>query len=200
MVETRRLAPKRDLGRMRLVNGMGWAALLLAACWANAALAEEGEKIDCKETGLAFDAPGFTVDCKDYSRSSISVGEMNAATKTYSLFAISEADLTLLNVFSIRVLGGTRLYLQVRSLESDIEEHFTGRFAGWSQAEDVGDYEVKTVDVTFKGGDPMECVGFRKLGARRQEGVSGMTVGFTCSASGRDRAIEAMKRFAGETQ
>jgi hypothetical protein len=160
----------------------------------------EGTKIECKETDLEFDAPGFTVDCKDFSRSSISVGETNAATRTYSLFAISEADLTFLNVFSNRVLGGTRLYFNRSSLESDIEEHFTGKFSSWTDAEDAGDYTVKTVDATFKSGDPMECVAFRKLGARRQEGVAGMTVGFACSASGRDRATEAMKKFVGETK
>lgn len=178
----------------------GLLAVALTVSTLGPVRAEEGTKVDCKQTDLAFDAPGFAVDCKDYSRSSVSVGEMNAATKTYSLFAISKADLTFLHVYSNRVLGGTRLYFNRSSLESDIEDHFNGKFSSWTDAEDAGDYEVKTVDATFKSGDPMECVAFRKLGARRQEGVSGMTVGFACSANGRDRALDAMKRFTGETE
>jgi hypothetical protein len=183
---------------MRWTTGVALAVACAVAGFGTARA--EGTKIDCKETDLEFDAPGFTVDCKDFSRSSISVGEMNAATRTYSLFAMSEADLTFLNVFSNHVLGGTRLYFNRTSLESDIEEHFTGKFSGWTDAEDAGDYTVKTVDATFKSGDPMECVAFRKLGARRQEGVSGMTVGFACSDSGREKALDAMKRFTGETE
>jgi hypothetical protein len=182
---------------------MKWAlvaAALLAAGWAGGANAEEGEKVDCKDTDLNFEAPGFKVDCKDYSRSSVSVGETNAATRAYSLFAMSEADLTFLHVFSNHVLGGTRLYFDKRGLESEIEDHFNAKFSDWADADEIGDYEVKRVNVAFKTGDPMECLAFRKYGARRQEGVSGMTVGFTCSASGRDHAVDVLKRFTGETK
>jgi len=182
---------------MRWLNGAMLAAAL-TACLTATAHAEEGEKVDCKETSLQFDAPGFTVKCKDYSRASLSVGEVNAATKTYSLFAISEADLTFLNVFSNHVLGGTRLYYDRRSLESEIEDHFDGKFSGWASEEDVGGYEVKRVTVAFKNDDPMECIAFRKMGARRQQGVSGMTVGFACSGSDRQHAVAAMKQFVGE--
>jgi hypothetical protein len=177
----------------------GLLAVAVATSCIGVALADEGTKVDCKETDLAFDAPGFTTDCKDYSRSSISVGEMNAATRSYTLFAMSEADLTFLHIYSTRVLGGTRLYFDRRSLESEIEDHFSAKFSAWSDAEDIGDYEVKKVDASFKSGDPMECVAFRKLGGRRQEGVSGMTVGFACSGTGRDHAVDTLKRFAGET-
>ena len=164
-----------------------------------AAQAEEGKKVECSDTNLQFDAPGFTVKCKDYSQASLSVGEVNAATKTYSLFAVSETDLTFLNVFSNHVLGGTRLYYDRRSLESDLEDHFHAKFSDWASEDDAGGYEVKRVTVALKNDEPMECVAFRKLGARRQQGVSGMTVGFACSGNGRQHAVDAMKRFVGET-
>jgi hypothetical protein len=185
---------------MRLMKSVFLAAMLAASGWAGAAHAEEGVAIDCKQTDLNFEAPGFKVDCKDYSRSSVSVGEMNAATKAYTLFAMSEAELTFLHIFSNHVLGGTRLYFDKRSLSAEIEDHFNAKFSDWADADEIGDYEVKRVNVAFKSGDPMECVAFRQYGARRQEGVSGMTVGFACSASGRDKAVDALKRFAGEAK
>lgn len=182
---------------MRLMKGFFLAVALL---WSGVASAEEGVAVDCKDTDLKFEAPGFKVDCKDYSRSSISVGEMNAATRAYTLFAMSEAELTFMHVFSNHVLGGTRLYFDKRSLQAEIEDHFSAKFSEWADADEIGDYEVKRVNVAFKSGDPMECVAFRQYGARRQEGVSGMTVGFACSAGGRDKAVEALKRFAGEAK
>ena len=185
---------------MRWMQNTILATALLAVLSAGAARAEEGVKVDCKETNLTFDAPGFDVDCKDFSRSSVSVGEANAATKTYTLFAMSEADLTFLHVFSNRVLGGTGFYFTKRSLEAEIEDNFTAKFSDWGSEDDVGDYEVKHVTAAFKNDDPVECFAFRKLGSRRQVGFAGMTVGFACSAGGRDHALDALKRFAGETK
>src|SRR4051812_41197128 len=128
---------------MRFPKGLLLAAAVIASSWVGAARAEEeGKKVDCKETDLDFEAPGFKVDCKDYSRSSISVGEMNAATKAYSMFAMSEAELTFLHVFSNHVLGGTRLYFSKRSLQAEIEDHFNAKFSDWSDVDDIGDYEV----------------------------------------------------------
>jgi hypothetical protein len=173
------------------------AALAVGALSASPSWAE-GEKIDCKDTNLTFDAPGFTVSCKDYSDNSISTGELNAATKTFTLFATSEQDLTFLHVFSNRVVGGTRLSFTRRGLESQVEETFPAKFTGWGSEEDHGDYEVKHVTAAFKGDDPMECLAFRKESGRRLEGITGMIVGFTCSGEGRDRALNAMKLFLRE--
>jgi hypothetical protein len=168
------------------------AAILCVA----GARADDGRSIDCGETGLKFEAPGFTVKCEDYSRSSISVGELNAASQTYSLYAFSEADITFLQVYSKRVLGGTRLYIKKRSLESEIGDSFSGaKFSDWNAKDDIGDFEVKHVNIAFGSGEPEECVAFRKLGARRYEGVTGLTVGFACSGNGRDHAVDALKNF-----
>jgi hypothetical protein len=167
-------------------------ALVLGAASAGAG---DGEAVDCKETNLQFEAPGFTVRCSDYSRASINVGELNAATKTYVLFAASEADITFLQAYTKRVLGGTRIYIKQRSLESELQDSFSFKFSDWGDEADIGDFEVKHVSVTFESGEPEECLAFRKLGARRYEGVAGLTAGFTCSGSGRDHALDTLKSF-----
>jgi hypothetical protein len=180
------------------MRGMILAAAALLVLSAGAAQAAESADIDCKKTNLEFEAPGFTVDCKDYSRNSVSVGELNAATQTYGLFAVSQADVTFLQVYSKAVLGGTRIYIHRRSLESELEGSFSSKFSNWGDEEDIGDFEVKHVTVTSGSGEPADCIAFRKLGARRYEGVSGLTAGFACSGSGRDRAFEAVKSFIGQ--
>jgi hypothetical protein len=185
--------------RWKMATVFAMAALCAAAVAASPALAAEGREIDCADTNLKFDAPGFTVDCKDYSQNSISAGEMNAGTRTFTLFAISEQNLTFLHVYSNRVLGGTRLYFTRRGLESEVTDNFTAKFSNWGDEDDIGDYEVKHVTATFEGDEPMECLAFRKENGRRQEGISGKTVGFTCSGEGRDKALSALKHFVGET-
>jgi len=190
----------RDKGIKR-VRGMRRVILAAAAMLALStvvARADEGVEIDCKKTNLSFEAPGYTVKCTDYSRSTISLSELNAATQTYVLFAMSEADITFLQAYSKRVLGGTRIYLHRRSLESELENSFSFKFSDWADEADVGDFEVKHVTVTFESGEPSECIAFRKLGARRYEGVAGLTAGFACSANGRDHAVAALKHFVSQ--
>jgi hypothetical protein len=182
---------------MRCVRGMILAAAAMVMLSSAAARAADGVEIDCKETDLQFEASGFEVKCKDYSQSTIALSELSAASRTYTLFAVSDAELTFLHVFSNYVRGGTRIYMHRRSIEKEVEDNFEARFSDWASAEDVGDYEVKRMTAVFEGDDPLECLAFRKLGARRGEGVSGMTVGFTCSAGGRDQAMAALKNFAG---
>jgi len=177
--------------------GMLAPAVALLVVYAGAAGAD-GVEIDCKKTDLAFDAPGYTVKCEDFSRSTISLSELSAASQTYSLFASSEADITFLQAFSRRVLGGTRIYLQRRSLQAQIEEAFSSTFTEWGDEADIGDFEIKHVNVTFESGEPSECIAFRKLGARRYEGVSGLTAGYACSGNGRDHALDAVKTFVGQ--
>jgi hypothetical protein len=138
------------------------------------------------------------VTCKDYSESSISLSEINAASRTYTLFAMSNAELSFMHVLSNHVLGGTRIYLKLRSLESQIEDNFEAKLSNWGDEEDVGDYEVKHVTAVFDNDDPMECLAFRKLAGRRDAGVSGMTVGFSCAAGGRDKAMATVKAFIGQ--
>jgi hypothetical protein len=184
---------------MRWMREMILAAASVAAFSMSAVAHAEGVEVDCKETDLEFEAPGFTVNCKDYSRNSVSGEELNAGMQTYTLFALSEADLTFLHVFSNHVIGGTRIYFTRRSLETEIEDSFTAKFSDWGDEDDVGDYEVKHVTAAFDNDDPVECLAFRKMGARRHSGVSGMMVGFACSASGRDHALTALKRFAEES-
>jgi hypothetical protein len=174
---------------------IGAAAALLLAAAAGGAEAAEND-IDCKKTNLEFEAPGFTVECRDFSRASVNTGELNAATETYGMFAVSEAELTFLQVYSKAVLGGTRIYIRRRSLESELENSFSGsKFSGWGDEDDIGDFEVKHVSVTYGSGEPSDCIAFRKLGPRRYEGVSGLTAGFACAGDGRDRALDTVKRF-----
>lgn len=174
------------------------AAALLLGLSASVGRADDGTEIDCKKTDLNFEAPGYTVKCSDYSRSTISLSELSAASQTYVLFAMSEADITFLQAYSKHVLGGTRIYIHKRSLQSELENNFSFKFSDWGDEADVGDFEVKHVTITLDSGEPSECVAFRKLGARRYEGVSGLTAGFACSGNGRDHAFDALKRFAGQ--
>jgi hypothetical protein len=171
------------------------AAAALLALSGGAARADGGREIDCKETNLHFEAPGFTARCKDYSDNSIDVGELNAASKFYGLFALSEADITFIQAYSKAVLGGTRIYINRRSMEAELGDTFSSKFSGWGDEEDIGDFQIKHVTVTSNSGEPADCIGFLKLGARRFEGVAGLTAGYACSAAGRDKAREAVKAF-----
>ena len=176
---------------MRWMAGGVLAVACAVSCFGTARA--EGTKIECKETDLEFDAPGFTVECKDYSRSSVSVGQSLAGSNSYSLFAVSEADLTFLDAFSDHVLGS--VYYSRRSMEADLEDNYSSKFANWATQDDIGDYEIRNVTATFKSNEPMECVAFRKLGVRRYEGVNGLVLGISCSDSGRAKALETVKLF-----
>jgi len=183
---------------MRRVKGAVVAMLL--SFLAAASAAAEPKKIDCGETGFEFDAPGFVVDCKDASQDSVGVGDGTIKVKIYNLHAVSQADATFLDVIKDHILGSTRIFYRKTSLESDITRYYNGDFNGWNAEEDVGSFTVKRVTADFKdGSDPMDCYAFRQLGARRFEGVSGMTVGLVCSMLGSDKALFALKHLAGET-
>jgi hypothetical protein len=169
------------------------AAASVAAFSLGTAAHAEGVEIDCKETDIAFEAPGFTVKCKDYSRSSISLDESLAAANSYSLFAVSEADLTFLDVVSDHVLGSA--YYTRRSIDADLEGYYGDKFSDWAAQDDIGDFEIRNVTAAFEGDDPMDCVAFRKLGGRRYGGINGLTVGIACSDGGRSKALETVKLF-----
>jgi len=175
-------------------------AMALPVLSGGAARADDGREVDCTKTNLQFEAPGFTVNCKDYSRNSVSVGELNAATQFYGMFAISEADITFIQAYSKAVLGGTRIYIKRRSLESELEDTFSSKFSDWGDEADIGDFEIKHVTVTANSGEPADCIAFRKQGARRYEGVTGLTAGYACSGSGREKALEAVRQFATDKQ
>jgi len=174
------------------------AAATLLVLSGGAARADEGRAIDCKDANLEFEAPGFTANCKDYSDNSIDVGELNAASQFYGLFAMSEADLTFIQAYSKAILGGTRRYINKRSMESELGDTFSSSFSDWGDEDDIGDFEIKHVTVTSGSGEPADCIGFLKLGARRYSGVSALTAGFACSGSGRDQALAAVKRFVSQ--
>jgi len=160
------------------------------------AQADEGKTVDCSEITLKFDAPGYKVTCKDESDSSVSVGELNAGIAASTLHAFSATEITFLDAVDEHVLGGTRIYITRRTLQSDIEHFYSGSFSDWGAENDLGGFEVEHVTAKFSG-DPVECLAFRKLGGRRREGVSGLTAGIVCSMQGRDHAMEALKHFSG---
>jgi len=168
-------------------------AMVVLACGAGTAQAIEGKEVDCKSTDMNFSAPGYKVTCKDYSRSSVSVGQSLAGSNSYSLFAVSEADLTFLDAFSDHVLGS--VYYSRRTMEADLEDNYQSKFSNWETQDDIGDYEIRNVTATFKSNEPMECVAFRKLGVRRYEGINGLVLGISCSDSGRAKALETVKLF-----
>lgn len=169
------------------------AALALSAVSAPAVLAD-GKEVDCSQTSLKFEAPGFDVKCKDYSRASVSTGQSLAASNSYSLYAYSQKDVTFLDAFSDYIVTANVYYTR-RSMEADIESNYTAKFSDWKAEEDIGDFEIRKVTATFNDGEPMECIGFRKLGTRRWEGINGLTVGLSCSDDGTAKALETVKLF-----
>jgi hypothetical protein len=177
-------------------------AVMLAAAivmlGAGGAHAGEGKTIDCKETRFKFEAPGYEVDCKDWSQDSVNVGGETIAVRVFNLHAVSHADGTFLDVVDDHILGSTRVFYHKTSLEGDVDRYYTGNFTGWADEEDVGNFTVKRLTADFKdGGDPLDCVAFRQLGGRRFQGVGGMTVGLACSTDGRDHALAALKHLTG---
>jgi hypothetical protein len=184
-------------------SGMAVAALLAGATAACAMLgssgawAKDAKTVDCKETTLKFEMPGYEVSCKDLSESSVNVSGMTIDVRKYTLYAVSRTDQTFLNVLDDHLLGTTRVYYFRRGFESDFEERFDAKFSGWADDEEIGGFDVKRVDVTFEGDDPMSCLAFRKLGGRRYSGISGMTLGMVCTHAGRDHAYDVLKHFSG---
>jgi hypothetical protein len=172
---------------------LAFSALTYSVMSAPAAFAQ-GKDIDCSQTNLTFEAPGFEVKCKDYSRSSVSTGQSLAASNSYSLYAFSEKESTFLDAFSDYIVSANVYYTR-RSMEADIEDNYSASFSGWASQEDIGDFEIRKVTATFDDGEPMECIGFRKLGTRRWEGINGLTVGLSCSDDGTAKALETVKLF-----
>jgi len=179
----------------------GFQMMLAAACLAvgfgAAASANDGKPIDCGDAGLKFDAPGFKTTCKDYSDPTASTGGMTFALKRMAIHALSESDGTFVDAIDDHILGTTRVYYNKTSLENDISRYFNGDFTQWTDSDEVGGFDVKHFSAKFRGDqEPLDCAAFRRLGARRYSGISGMTVGIACSLAGRDRTDEALKHFA----
>jgi hypothetical protein len=179
---------------MRRIGGALVALLLSMALGGVAAQADEGKEVDCSKTDFNFDAPGFETKCKDFSRSAVSTSYSLARSDAYSLYAYSAKDATFLDAFSDHIVSSTVYYTR-RSMEADLEASYKAKFADWAKLDDIGDYEIRNVTVTFSDGEPLDCVGFRKLGMRRWEGINGLTVGLSCSDISRDKAFETVKLF-----
>jgi hypothetical protein len=182
-------------GLLIAVLGATWAATIDgAAAWAN-----DLKPIDCSETNLKFEAPGFEVKCRDASRGDIGVGEALVGAKVFTLHAWSDAEVTFLDVISDHLVGNTRVFYYRTGLKNDIDRYYTADFTDWKDDDDIGSYEVKQLTAKFKSDRaPLECIAFRMLGGRRFEGVSGMTVGLACSDLGREHAHAALKKFTGD--
>jgi len=161
------------------------------------ARAEDGKTVECSDTPLKFDAPGYDVSCKDLSEASMNAGEQSAALKAFTLHAMSKTEATFLDVVDYHVAGNTRIVYSAGSVQSDVERLFGAKFANWSKDSDIGGFEVARVSATFNNADPLDCIGFQRLGGHRWGGVGGMTVGLSCSVLGRDHAVEALKHFSG---
>jgi len=189
----RRLAAGLSFAVAIGVLAIGSSALLHPSA---ARAAEDDHKVDCAETNLKFDAPGYEVTCEDHSERSAGVGELTIGVKIFVLHAMSEKDITFLDVIDDRIVGSTRVFYNKTSLESDIDRYFKGRFTGWADEEEIGGFDVKRFSAVFgNDSEPIACLAFRRLGARRFEGIGGKTVGITCSAQGHEYAVGALKHF-----
>jgi len=188
---------------MRRFAGVLSLVIALAAgglTYSNGVRAEEDEhKVDCAETGMKFDAPGYEVTCEDHSDNSAGAGELTVGVRLFVLHAMSEKDVTFLDVIDDRIVGSTRVFYNKTSLESDVDRYFKGSFTGWADEEEIGGFDVKRFSAVF-GSDktPLDCLAFRRLGARRFEGIGGKTVGIACSMQGREYALGALKHITGK--
>ncbi len=188
-------------GRSIAIRAVVRSGLVLAAAilWMTgtpgARADDEKQKIDCSDTDLGFSASGYKTECYDLSKDSINLDEAVAGARAHKLMADSNADQTFLIVIDNRPVGN-RVYLQRRSLESDIEGYFNGgTFSEWAPGTAVGQFEVENFTGETKDGAVLECIGFRHQGARRYDGVARLVVGLACSGRGRDHDYEALKHL-----
>lgn len=157
---------------------------------------DESKEIPCTDTPFDFTVSGYTTKCEDYSQGTISLN-VSASVRILTLHAVSEAEATFLDVVDDHILGTSRVFYHRRSMESDIARYYSkADFKNWTDDEEVGGYEVKRVSVTFGHDDPLDCVAFRRQGGPRYSGISGLTVGLSCSALGREHAVAALKHLA----
>jgi len=179
----------------------GFRMMLAAACmvagFGAAAAANDGKSIDCSDTGMTFDAPGYKITCRDYSDPMASWSGQSFALKRMTLYALLESDGTFLRAIDDHILGSTRIYYHKGSVETDVGRYFKGDFTQWSDSEEVGDFDVKHFSAKFEGDkEAVDCVAFRRQGGRRFSGIGGLTVGIACSLLGREKADAAMKQFS----
>ncbi|HVO01587.1 MAG TPA: hypothetical protein VMT54_05260 [Candidatus Cybelea sp.] len=168
---------------------------LLAACilalMAGTARADDKEKtIDCGETDLKIESSGYTSKCYDLSDATLNVDTTFAARKTYELFAVSDADLTLIDVIDNRDLGN--IYLLRRGLDTDIGSYFNVAVANWKATSGASGFEAAEFDGGPKNRQPLQCVAFRRPVTLRGPGYGRVVVGVACAAGNRKQAYDAI--------
>jgi hypothetical protein len=150
--------------------------------------------IDCAETDLAFAVPGYTVKCSDLSKNALNVGESFAAARAHKLMAESNTEGAFLMVMDIRPLGN--IYLKRRSLSADVEDYFSGgAFRDWKADSTRSGFEVETFTGESNGGEALNCIGFRRQGARRYSGLGRLVIGMACTYGDRERVLDALKQL-----
>jgi len=179
---------------MRVGVCIGLAGGLFLAA-AGGAAATEGKTVECSETKLKFEAPGYEVTCKDYTRNSVSVESLSITEKIQSLHAFSKSEQAFLDVIDDHILGSSSVFFHRTSMESDFTRRYDANFTGWAREDEVDGFEINHVNVQFENDDPVECVAFRKLGARRYEGIGGFTLGLSCSYNGSEQSHHVMKQY-----
>jgi hypothetical protein len=182
---------RRFAGVLSLAAAMAVGGLMSAVAFG----ADDEHKVDCAETGMKFEAPGYEVTCEDHSDTA-GAGEVTVGVKIFVLHAMSEKDVTFLDVIDDHIVGHTGVFYHRTSLQSDIDRYFKGSFSNWADQEEIDGFDVKRFSAVF-GNDkePLDCIAFRREGARRYEGIAGKTVGIACSMQGRDYAVNALKQF-----
>src|SRR5262245_4580955 len=91
---------------MRILAAAAFALIGVAA-----QAEDRGKEIDCGQTDFKFEAPGYEITCKDYSRAAVSTSYSLAASKSYSLYAYSGKDVTFLDVFSDYIVSSSVYYV-----------------------------------------------------------------------------------------
>jgi hypothetical protein len=156
---------------------------------------DDKQKIDCGDTDLNLSAPGYEVTCTDLSKGTIDVDSEVAGSRSYKLFAESQADATFLVVLDDRPVGN-RIFIKRRSLQDSVERYFNGvTFSQWAAGTSVAQFDVNNVSGEMKDGGVLECIGFQHQGPRRYEGIARLVVGIACSARGREHDYEALKHL-----
>lgn len=164
------------------------AAGLVLLC--GVALAKDGKPIDCSDTDMKLDAPGFTSTCTDYSDPSVMSNAGGARVEALS--AKSEEREQYIFVVDMRALGP--IFLKRRGFEEDIRETFSNEsLTGWQTTNEVAGYEI----AQYTGQDLDEqCIAFRRTLYRRDAGFGRKLLGIGCTTRERGALIETLKQLS----
>jgi hypothetical protein len=171
-----------------LLLGLAVAGLWLAAGPARAD--GEGKDVDCDDIAMQFDAPGYSMTCKDFSDPTAKGG----GAKVEQILIRSDDRQQILVAVDMRALGA--IYLKKRGLEADVQDDFSSeKLGGWKQTDAVAGWEFAEYTGEDDGGDIAECIAFRRQMNPRGGGFGRKVIGFGCTSGDRADIVATLKKL-----